>query len=104
MRTIEGARCPSCGGPLTYEAMHPTTGGGTVVVPPPSAREIALCLRCVALVLCQATVAIHGDVGDAPQSHHFPGHDDRMRGHEDRMRQAGMNSNSDDDGAAAVPA
>lgn len=96
MRAIEGSRCPHCGGPLTYESVPQAAGGGREAAVPPSAGEIALCVRCVSMVLCMAMVAIHGDVGDRPQSHHFPGHDDRMRDHQERLRRMGLVNDVDE--------
>lgn len=108
MRAIEGICCPHCGGPLTFEAFPQSNRDGRVVLSIPSADALHMCVRCVSLVLCMATVAIHGDVGERPQSHHFPGHDERMRDHEERMRQMGLVNDFDtelaDEALAAVPA
>jgi hypothetical protein len=96
MKSIEGHRCPCCGGPLTYEAFQHTTRDGRTIVSVPSPKGLALCVKCVALALCVATVARHGDVGEKPHSHRFPGHEERMRAHEDRIRGLGLCNDVDE--------
>ena len=61
MKAIEGARCPQCGGPLTYEAFEYVAQDGRVVLSIPSADRLALCVRCVALFLCKAAL-LHSDL------------------------------------------
>lgn len=86
MKTLSGYRCPACGRPLTYFLLGHVEAGAEVVAGIPEPGELAMCIRCVALVLCKAAVAIHGDLGDEPESHNFSGHEQRMRDHEDRIR------------------
>ena len=78
--TIKGAHCPGCAGELTYRK----AGGESEH---PDAHEVGLCVRCVAMALCTATVAQHGDIGMRPESHNYPGHQKRMEGHTRRLRQ-----------------
>jgi len=47
--------------------------------------EVLLCVRCIVRLLCRATVALHGDIGERPASHDHPGHEARMREHEERI-------------------
>lgn len=89
MKSLDGHKCPTCGGPLTYEAIH-YLPDGEPSPETPSAADLAICVRCVVLVLCKATVAIHGDVGDQPGSNNFPGHEERMRAHEQRVAGPGL--------------
>ncbi len=97
MKSLDGHRCPACGGPLTYEVFANAARAGRWLADVPPAGDLALCVRCVALVLCKATVAIHGDVGERPGSHNFPGHEERMRAHEERMRRMGLVNDLDDE-------
>jgi hypothetical protein len=108
MRAIQGARCPYCGGPLTYEVIDLVIVENHKVGQVPPVGELSMCVRCVWLVLCRGTIAIHGDLGDRPQSFNFPGHDERIRAHQERLRRMGLVDNDEDEdgdeGLAAVPA
>ena len=81
--TLEGV-CPACGGLLTTPRLHPTDEARY----PASPATVRLCVLCVARVLVQATLAIHGEPSPHAESNRCPGHEDRMRAHEERVQRA----------------
>jgi hypothetical protein len=75
------APCPSCGKPLTTPRLTPKDRYAL-----PAAREtVLLCVMCVARVLVQATLALHGPPSPHAESRRCPGHDERMRAHAERV-------------------
>ena len=78
--TLE-AMCPACGGPLTTPRLGPEEERRR----PASPATVRLCVLCVARVLVQATLAIHGEPSPHAESNRCPGHDERMRAHEERV-------------------
>jgi len=73
------AACPGCRGPLTtllimsHKEQLPHVG------------QVRLCVTCVVRLLCRATIALHGDIGEAPDSSKHPGHEARLAAHERRI-------------------
>lgn len=70
-------RCPGCRGPLTV------LRASSKDRPPDGLMR--LCIRCIARLLCRAAIAIHGDIGESPESNKHPGHEARMRAHKERV-------------------
>ena len=86
--TLE-AVCPACGGPLTT----PRLGSEEERRCPASPATVRLCVLCIARVLVQATIAIHGEPSPHPQSNRCPGHEERLRAHARRVRR-GLRGNN----------
>jgi len=86
--TLEGV-CPACGGPLTTPRLGPDEERRR----PASPATVRLCVLCIARVLVQATIAIHGEPSPHPQSNRCPGHEERMRAHAKRVRRGLQDNN-----------
>lgn len=78
------AMCPACGGPLTTPRLRPDEEHWH----PASSATVRLCVLCVARVLVQATLAIHGPPEPYPESNRCPGHKERMQRHRRRVARA----------------
>jgi len=63
---------------------------------PASPETVQLCVRCVALVLVRATVAVHGPPSPHPESNRCPGHEERMLAHSSRIAKEIDNDHPDD--------
>ena len=75
------ATCPFCEKPITTARWFGKHRGIYCDTRKPDPKEIALCMRCVALALCAMTTTLHGDIAGSHPSSKHSGHAQRVEAH-----------------------